>query len=287
MKHKILVLLLALLLLMPGCAPQPKSTDVPILLYHHINEDGDSGSAISIERFNRQIALLKKEGYHPIPFDALIDYVNNGTALPQKPVILTFDDGYYSNYQYAYPVLKEYGYPATIFVIGSSVGHMEYYKDTAFNITPHFGQSESNEMLQSGLISIQSHTYDMHQWRPYESGNTVRENILPLAGETEEAYAAALKADHALALQVLQQCGVTQNKVIAYPTGKTCALTNQIIQELGVQVTLTTNAEKINTVAPGQPQTLIDMGRFSINEDTTDEALLNYLACRQEIKRGL
>lgn len=278
MKHRIIALLLALLLLLPGCSPQQKGTVVPVLLYHHINEQGDSGSAVSLQKFKDHMALLQENGYHPIDFETLTEYAEKGTALPKKPVVITFDDGYYSNYQYAYPILKEYGYPATIFVIGSSVGHMEYYKDTAFKITPHFGAAEIKEMLQSGLISIQSHTYDMHQWPPYESGDAIRENILPFEGETEEAYTTALKTDHAKMLQVLQAEGVAQNKVIAYPNGKSCALTNQIMQELGVQVTLTTDAKKVNTVAPGQPQTLIDMGRFSINEDTTNEELLNYLA---------
>ena len=75
---------------------------------------------------------------------------------------------------------------ATIFVIGCSVGHDRYYKDTQYELTPHFGQAEISEMLESGLISIESHTYDMHQWAPFETGEKpIRPNILPLDGESE------------------------------------------------------------------------------------------------------
>ena len=62
-------------------------------------------------------------------------------------------------------------------------------------MTPHFGEDEAREMVASGLISVQSHTYDMHQWGPYESTDQPRETILPLDGESEADYRAALSAD--------------------------------------------------------------------------------------------
>ena len=66
---------------------------------------------------------------------------------------------------------------ATIFSIGVSFGK-DHYKDTDYAMTPHFGAAEAAEMAGSGLISIQSHTYDMHQWPPYEDGSAaVRENM--------------------------------------------------------------------------------------------------------------
>ena len=63
-------------------------------------------------------------------------------------------------------------------------------------MTPHFGAAEMQEMVDSGLISIQSHTYDMHQWPPFEDGNDrVRETLAQLPGESDEDYEAAVKAD--------------------------------------------------------------------------------------------
>lgn len=271
------VLAFLLLIGASGCAERAGVT-VPILLYHHLTETGNDASDVSVESFRRQMALLKTEGYQPISFDTLIDYVENGTALPEKPVIITFDDGYYSNYQYAYPILCQYGYPAAIFVIGCSVGHLEYYKDTTYPLTPHFGAEEIAEMCESGLIAIQSHTYDMHQWAPYESGEAVRESILPLEGESEEVYIAALTADHQKEAELLLASGAGEIRVVAYPGGKTCALANTTLQELGVAVTLTTDPERLNRVQPGEWQTLIDMGRLSINEATTDQEILEYLS---------
>ena len=75
---------------------------------------------------------------------------------------------------------------ATIFAIGVSIGK-DTYKDTDHAMTPHFGAAEMQEMVDSGLISIQSHTYDMHQWPPFEDGNDrVRETLAQLPGESDE-----------------------------------------------------------------------------------------------------
>ena len=81
---------------------------------------------------------------------------------------------------------------ATFFAIGATVGNTEHYKDTEFPITPHYSYEQAKEMSDSGLVSIQSHTFDMHQWAPYEPGDRVRNNILRWKDETEEEYTEAL-----------------------------------------------------------------------------------------------
>jgi peptidoglycan/xylan/chitin deacetylase (PgdA/CDA1 family) len=143
---------------------------VPILTYHHITENPVGGAQISPETFEAQIKALYDNGYTAISFEELEAYVTQGTELPDNPVIITFDDGYYSNYEYAFPILKRYDMKAAIFVIGVSVGK-DTYKDTDFDMTPHFGWEEANQMIASGLVSIHSHTYDMHQWAPFEDEN--------------------------------------------------------------------------------------------------------------------
>ena len=123
--------------------------------------------------------LIKENGYEAISFDELIAFAEGKGALPEKPVLITFDDGYQSNYEYAFPILKEENMKGTIFAIGVSIGKKEYYKDTVHKMTPHFGKEEIDEMKGSGLISIGSHTYDMHQWAPFEEGDKIRESVIP------------------------------------------------------------------------------------------------------------
>ena len=251
------------------------STQVPILMYHHLSEDVTNSEMVSPEQFEAQIRALSEAGYTGVSFDELQAYVLRGEPLPEKPVVITFDDGYRSNYTLAYPILQKYGMKATIFAIGVSFG-TDHYKDTDYAITPHFGAAEAAEMTASGLISIQSHTYDMHQWPPYETGSAVRENILQLSSESEEAYVQALTEDFTRSRALLEDATGRPVDVLAYPAGQYSTLAQVTLQSLGVHVTLSTNPG-INTVVKGLPQTLYAMLRFGITEEVTPEALLDMI----------
>ena len=74
-------------------------------MYHHLDEQGDGNATVSAEGFRRQMELLKTEGYTPISLQQLADF-SQGGKLPEKPVLITFDDGYTSNYMLAYPILQ-------------------------------------------------------------------------------------------------------------------------------------------------------------------------------------
>ena len=256
-------------------SPDEISAQVPILMYHHLSEDVTNSEMVSPEQFEAQIRALSEAGYTGVSFDELQAYVLRGAPLPEKPVVITFDDGYESNYTLAYPILQKYGMKATIFAIGVSFGK-DHYKDTDYAITPHFGAAEAAEMAASGLISIQSHTYDMHQWPPYESGSAVRENILSLPGESEEAYVQALTEDFTRSRALLEDAAGQPVDVLAYPAGQYSTLAQVTLQSLGVHVTLSTNPG-VNTVVRGLPQTLYAMLRFGITEDVTPEALLDMI----------
>lgn len=251
------------------------STRVPILMYHHLSEDVTNSEMVSPEQFEAQIRALSEAGYTGVSFDELQAYVLRGEPLPEKPVVITFDDGYRSNYTLAYPILQKYNMKAAIFVIGVSFGK-DHYKDTDYAITPHFGAAEAAEMAASGLVSIQSHTYDMHQWLPYETGSAVRENILPLPGESEEAYVQTLTEDFTRSRAQLESATGQPVDVLAYPAGQYSTLAQVTLQSLGVHVTLSTNPG-VNTVVKGLPQTLYAMLRFGITEDVTPEALLDMI----------
>ena len=251
------------------------STQVPILMYHHLSEDVTNSEMVSPEQFEAQIRALAEAGYTGISFDELQAYVLRGEPLPEKPVVITFDDGYRSNYTLAYPILQKYGMKATIFAIGVSFGK-DHYKDTDYTITPHFGADEAAEMTAAGLISIQSHTYDMHQWPPYETDSAVRENILQLPGESEESYVQALTEDFTRSRALLEGATGQPVDVLAYPAGQYSTLTQVTLQSLGVHVTLSTNPG-VNTVVKGLPQTLYAMLRFAITEDISPEALLDMI----------
>ena len=157
--------------------------EVPVLLYHHLTETPRSRADISPATFRTHMEALVKAGYTAVTADDMIAFVEQGTPLPEKPIWITFDDGYTSNYTYAYPILKSLGLKGTIFAIGSSIGKSTY-KNTTYPITPHFSMEQLKTMADSGVIEVQSHTWDLHQHAPYEPA-AARTTALPLAGEAQ------------------------------------------------------------------------------------------------------
>ena len=187
------------------------------------------------------------------------------------------DDGYLSNYTEAFPILRELQFPATIFAIGCSVGHTEFYKETDHPLTPHFGAEEMRVMRDSGLISVQSHTFDMHQVEEFETAEIVRTDVLPLENERQEDYAAALREDIRLQNELFERCGLPAPTILAFPGGYHDTIADVVLLECGYQATLTIEADRTNTVVRGLPQSLIDLGRMNVDASTTDEQLLAYL----------
>ena len=185
---------------------------------------------------------------------------------------------YLSNYEYAWPILEKYGMVATIFMVGSTTGNTEHYKDTAYPITPHFSYEQGAEMVASGVISLQSHTYDMHQWGPYESTDQPRETILPLEGESEADYRAALSADCQKIRQAIQNGTGEENvHVIAYPSGRYNSLAQVTLLENGFDISFTTE-EGTNTLIKGQPQSLLGLHRYNMNQSVSVEQLMEWVS---------
>jgi len=113
-------------------APEPTQVEVPILIYHTIRpwyvDDGPDARAYNVtpETFRKQMAYLAKSGYASITFDDLRKAMFFGELLPEKPILITLDDGTSSHHQYAFPVLREYGLKATFFIFTNAIDRPNY-----------------------------------------------------------------------------------------------------------------------------------------------------------------
>ena len=252
-------------------AAETYSAQVPILMYHNLAQEGSGSDTISVQRFEEHLAALQDAGYTTITFQDLLAYVEQGTELPEKPVLLTFDDGYESNYTLAYPLLQQYQMKATIFVIGVSMGK-DTYKDTGQAMIPHFTQEQAAEMEASGLVAIESHGYDMHEVQGRDP-EPIRVGILPREDESEWDYAAFLRED----CQAMTDLLGTTPGVLAYPYGYASELSEVVLHEMGIYATVTIE-EKVNTIVKGLPQSLRQMGRFYMTEAISAPELLSMLS---------
>ncbi len=273
---KILITLtLIICILLPSLCYAQDSVCVPILMYHSVTDDEpDNPYAISLKLFEEHISGLIEMGYTPVFLSQLADYVENGKDLPQKPICITFDDGYQNNYTNAYPILKKYNAKATIFVIGVSVGK-SMYKDTTYEMSPHFGYNEAREMVKSGLIDIQSHTYDMHQWPAFEGG-IARENILRLEGESIMDYVLKLRRDISMSRKKIEGELGKKLYAVAYPTGRYDNITELTLKNMNIRVTLATTMGN-NYLKKGDTSSLYRMNRFNMNSDITMDVLINMI----------
>lgn len=242
---------------------------VPILMYHHLVEDGGetNSDTVQVSTFRSHMETLRDAGYEPVSLQALRDYVEKGTALPEKPVVITFDDGYSSNYELAYPILKEYHFPAAIFAIGVSMGK-DTYKDTGTTMNPHFSVEQAKEMEASGLITVGSHGYNIHEVEGRDP-EPLRKGILQKETESEEDYLAFLRQDQ----EAMEALLGDSAKILAYPFGVRSELSEVALADMGVYMTLTTEG-RVNTLVKGLSQSLRQLGRFRVTEEQTGEDLL-------------
>jgi len=98
---------------------------VPILMYHHVGIPSASKyrlNTVTALSFKHQMSFLKRHGFQVISFDAFVKGVQEGQSFNRNCVVIQFDDGYEDNYTYAFPILKKYGFPATVFLISDKVG---------------------------------------------------------------------------------------------------------------------------------------------------------------------
>lgn len=230
---------------------------LPVLMYHHIlkNEARLGDYVISPAQLESDFKYITEHGYTSISSEELLSYVNGGT-LPEKCVMITFDDGYESVYEYAFPLLKKYKLKATVSIIGKHTDIFSNPNEPNNVNYGHLSWDQLREMQKSGFVEIENHTYDMH-----ENAGKSRYGIRIKKGESTESYKAALTKDiGGLTKQIKEEIGVTPI-TFAYPFGAICKESKPILTELGFKVILTCE-EKINIINQGTEEPII-LKRFN------------------------
>lgn len=182
-------------------------TKVMVLNYHKVDNMHISLSVLP-EDFDAQMKYLKENNYHTISPEELYESLAGNLELPENPVLITFDDGYADNYHNAYPILKKYGFRATIFVISSFLGTEKNY----------FTWDQAREMAENG-ISIQSHTVD-HKSMTDLSDDQLRAELVESKRKIEEEIGRSVD-------------------FIAYPTGTYNLHIAQLVKDAGYKAAFT------------------------------------------------
>lgn len=142
---------------------------VPILCYHQIRDwrERDSKSAkdyiIPVATFKDHMKMLSDSGYNSILPDQLYAYLNNGTPLPEKPVMITFDDTEYNQYAIGAAEMKKYGFKGVFFIMTVSIGRPNYMT-----------RDQIKELSDNGHV-IGLHTWDHHNVKKYQGEDWVKQ----------------------------------------------------------------------------------------------------------------
>ena len=135
---------------LPTPVPQARVPYVAVLVWHDVLPDKEVWFDTTTATFQGQLDAIARGGFHVIPLQALRDHLVSGKPIPEKSLVLTFDDNGEGIYHNAYPLLEKYRFPATLFVHTNYVG-----KTTSKH---HNTWDELREMERSGLVDVQSLT---------------------------------------------------------------------------------------------------------------------------------
>lgn len=169
--------------LLAPLTPTARIAQVPILMYHHISDVPtknvlDLSLTVTPTAFSQQLDYLQAHGYHSITFNQLFDALYYGMALPTKPIILTFDDGYEDNYTFAYPILVKHGYSGMFYIITGKVGwDGQMTWNQLSTMLTHGMQMGSHTVHHVNIGQVLLNSYDQAQQELQISQSTLQQKL--------------------------------------------------------------------------------------------------------------
>lgn len=252
------LLVLTLLLPLAGCQSVPENA-IPVLMYHNFVPEGEevSGMTVTTERFREDMVWLINHGYtFVLPRD-----LAEGGPLPEKPVLVTVDDGYATSYYYLFPLLQELEVKAAVALIVSQVDQG----------SPDFlSWDMCREMNNSGLVEFGSHSYALHNndERGGEYVEGTPNGIRHLDGESESDYADRVWSDLYHSIERIEEELGSEVCYFAYPFGLYDMSVGGFVHS-NFAVTVTTNSG-IATLDKG----FFEMDRLTV---TMEKSVQDYL----------
>lgn len=250
-----------------------------VLAYHDVKDDvaDQRFLAVTTSKLVAEFAWLRENGYHPVSVQQIIDANQGISTLPEKAVLLTFDDGYRSFYTRVYPLLKAFQWPAVLAPVGHWVDPPETQETVDFGGLPVSRQAFTNwdeirEMAQSGLVEIASHTQQLHYGQPANpQGNTqpaaasLRYFPETNSYETPAQFDKRIKADIDAITERLKSVTGKAPRAWVWPYGAMHGRTWQLAKQQGYQLSFSLDMGLANA------DNLDNIPRYLVSNDQTLE----------------
>lgn len=246
-------------------AEEKEGIRVPIIMYHQITKKSSRKGryAVMYDQFEEDMKYIKSKGYTTINMTDLINYVYGKSELPEKPIIVTLDDGFESVYAYVYPLMKELNMCAVSSVVGAYTTFFTEEQD--HNITySYMDWDEVKELTKSKEIEIQNHSYDLHK------NNGGRHGISKKNDEDAAAYSTEVGSDIIKMQNMMTEVtGYTPN-TLTFPFGAYKEETITLAKDLGFKAALLCE-EKVNIIQQGDTESLYHLGRYNRESSVSTE----------------
>ena len=229
---------------------------VPIIMYHSVYENPAQAGDYEItpQTLEADMRYLQEHGYTPIFVTELIAYVYNDVSLPEKPVILSFDDGYYNNLTEVLPLLEKYDMKAIVSVVGSFSDRStaEEQQNPAYS---YLTWDNMTELSVSNRVEVGNHSYNMH------SLESSRRGTLKKWGESDEQYADAFTKDISKLQGKIKESINYAPVTFAYPYGFISKESVPLLKDMGFKAALS-SYEKPNYITK-DPELLYHLNRYN------------------------
>ena len=239
-----------------GCHSAPAAADtvpgtveyIPVMMYHEFVTQGDLDAGVALDtyavmqdEFEEDLVWLRDNGFSTVTTAQFADYLEGKGTLPDKPIILSIDDGKYGVYKRAWPILKKYGMTASLAVIGSRIDSAtENPSQRSDDPAPYCTWDEIAEMAESGAIEIISHTYKLHVYNhDGRNGASTGEN------DTLDAFLPVAQKDASDIIKKINEVTGTKPCALAYPYSKRSELSDAAWFAAGFKLLLGGDMESI------------------------------------------
>ncbi|MFN3630898.1 MAG: polysaccharide deacetylase family protein [Casimicrobiaceae bacterium] len=276
-----------------------------ILSYHDVHLDEEalrrSGDrlGVTVNQLARHFTLLRDLGYTVVSFQQVEAALRGEGRLPPRAVLLTFDDGYQSFHRHVVPLLRAFGYPAVLAIVGQWTertqagdrGTMVYPQTPEFRPdvrAPLMNWEELADVLASGFVTLASHTFDLHTLHPITpqgdrapAATTRRWLAEQARRETDQEWRTRVSADLARNQQLLEQRLGVKPRAVVWPYGAENEALRQIALSLGAPFSLALDGQS-NDLSRTAPKFPVRLSRHLISA-TTDLSTLEAKFLPREI----
>ncbi len=221
---------------------QSDEQSLPVFMYHSILKDTSRTGKyiVTPESFEADLRYLTQKGYQSVSAEEIVGYVNGENTLPEKPYLLTFDDGCYNNLTYVLPILEKYDAYAIISIVGS---YCEKFSelDEANPAYSYLRWQDISELENSGRVTIGNHSYNFHSYDHKRMGAKIKKY------EDESEYRKLFEADTMKTHHLLmEKCNINTN-IYTYPYGAYCDISEAVLADNAYIMSFTC-VEGINTL---------------------------------------